>query len=215
MQLTKSQLEYIDAVLIKSGVKYWDIRIEMLDHIVFGVEQEMTKGITFEQAVFLEIQKLEVAQTFKNIVANNKKTIRDKYVKDARRDFINFFLTPNTLVLYGIVLFLLFQFSGNEIIRKNIQVFILVVVAFVFVFQTLNRIKHSVHLQKSLEIILRGGSGFMALLLVSQQIESNIIEESVFVISVLVFFPVIYVSVALFIKQQKKYNSIYKKMVSL
>ncbi|MDN3618354.1 hypothetical protein QWY81_02655 [Polaribacter undariae] len=41
MELTKEQIQYIDHRLENEGVKYWDIRIEMLDHIISDVEKNL------------------------------------------------------------------------------------------------------------------------------------------------------------------------------
>ena len=41
MELTKEQILYIDHRLENEGVKYWDIRIEMLDHVVSDVETKL------------------------------------------------------------------------------------------------------------------------------------------------------------------------------
>ena len=41
MELTKEQIQYIDHRLENDGVKYWDIRIEMLDHVVSDVEKNL------------------------------------------------------------------------------------------------------------------------------------------------------------------------------
>ena len=45
MKLTKEQITYIDDYLKHHKVKYWDIRIELLDHIVTTVEEKLEKGI--------------------------------------------------------------------------------------------------------------------------------------------------------------------------
>lgn len=41
MELTKQQIQFIDNRLENEGVKYWDIRIEMLDHVVSDIEQKL------------------------------------------------------------------------------------------------------------------------------------------------------------------------------
>ena len=41
MELTKEQIQYIDHRLEQEGIKYWDIRIEMLDHVVSDVEKKL------------------------------------------------------------------------------------------------------------------------------------------------------------------------------
>jgi hypothetical protein len=41
MELTKEQIQYIEHRLENEGIKYWDIRIEMLDHVVSVVEKKL------------------------------------------------------------------------------------------------------------------------------------------------------------------------------
>lgn len=52
MKLTKSEIQYIDKYLIKNEVKFWDVRIELLDHIVSAVEDKIhNEGISFNEAL--------------------------------------------------------------------------------------------------------------------------------------------------------------------
>ena len=56
MKLSKEQITYIDDYLKHHKVKYWDIRIELLDHIVTYVEEKLAKGISFDDAM-IEVHK--------------------------------------------------------------------------------------------------------------------------------------------------------------
>ncbi len=52
MKLTKQEIEFINNYLIKNKVKYWDVRLELLDHIVTAVEDKTTnQGISFNEAL--------------------------------------------------------------------------------------------------------------------------------------------------------------------
>tara|TARA_R110002033_G_scaffold140581_1_gene179353 strand:- start:288 stop:1007 length:720 start_codon:yes stop_codon:yes gene_type:complete len=52
MKLTKQEIQFIDNYLIKNEVKYWDVRLELLDHIVSAVEDKMTnEGVSFNEAL--------------------------------------------------------------------------------------------------------------------------------------------------------------------
>jgi len=65
MKLTKEEIKFIDNYLIKNEVKYWDVRLELLDHIVSAVEDKMTHGgISFNEAL------LEVHHGFGNRIHN-------------------------------------------------------------------------------------------------------------------------------------------------
>ena len=48
MQLTTKQIQEIDNRLKRNGIVYWDIRIEMLDHVVTDVENRLEKGEKLE-----------------------------------------------------------------------------------------------------------------------------------------------------------------------
>ena len=41
MEIAKEQIQYIDDRLENEGIKYWDIRIELLDHVVSDIEKRM------------------------------------------------------------------------------------------------------------------------------------------------------------------------------
>jgi len=53
MKLTDTQLQFIDTYLIKNKVKYWDVRVELTDHIASLIEEKTIQGETFENAMFL------------------------------------------------------------------------------------------------------------------------------------------------------------------
>jgi len=52
-KLTNLQLQFIDGYLIKNKVKYWDVRMELIDHIASLIEGKIEQGETFENAMFL------------------------------------------------------------------------------------------------------------------------------------------------------------------
>ncbi|WP_299608999.1 hypothetical protein [uncultured Aquimarina sp.] len=49
--LTKNQIQFIENYLVHHKIKYWDVQIELLDHIVCEVEKKMKEGISFESAM--------------------------------------------------------------------------------------------------------------------------------------------------------------------
>ena len=57
MKLTKEEIQFIDEYLIKNEVKFWDVRVELLDHIVSAVEDKINnKGVSFNEAL-LEVHR--------------------------------------------------------------------------------------------------------------------------------------------------------------
>ncbi|TXD50594.1 MULTISPECIES: hypothetical protein [unclassified Polaribacter] len=51
MELTKEQILHIENRLEKNGIKYWDIKIEILDHIVSDIEKRLTIGELYKSAL--------------------------------------------------------------------------------------------------------------------------------------------------------------------
>lgn len=52
MKLAKEEIKFIDNYLIKNEVKYWDVRMELLDHIILAVEAHIAeKKLTFLEAL--------------------------------------------------------------------------------------------------------------------------------------------------------------------
>ncbi|MHA7059273.1 hypothetical protein ACWGOQ_0018750 [Aquimarina sp. M1] len=50
-RLTKEQIKFIEEYLIRHNVKYWDVRINLLDHIICEVQQKIGEGVSFEAAM--------------------------------------------------------------------------------------------------------------------------------------------------------------------
>ena len=76
MKLSKEEITYIDDYLIKSGVKYWDVRLELLDHIINAVEDLMKQeGYSFNEAL------LEVHRDFGNQLIEKSLPPKDFLVK--------------------------------------------------------------------------------------------------------------------------------------
>lgn len=121
MKLTKEQIQYIDDYLKHHQIKYWDIKIELLDHIVLKVEELMTKGVSFSQALekvhvsfgnslkrfwnsHIEYSIFANGTGYKNFVSVKRKQINKKYRK-------NFWCEIKYIVTNPKYLFFLLLFS--------------------------------------------------------------------------------------------------------
>jgi uncharacterized protein with PQ loop repeat len=52
MKLIKEEIKFIDNYLIKNEVQFWDVRLELFDHIVSAVEDKIAnEGISFNEAL--------------------------------------------------------------------------------------------------------------------------------------------------------------------
>lgn len=76
MKLTKEEIKFIDDYLIKNEVKYWDVRLELLDHVVSAVEDIMkVEGISFNEAL------LDVHRSFGNQLIEGSIPKKDLFIQ--------------------------------------------------------------------------------------------------------------------------------------
>lgn len=169
MKLTKDQITYIDDYLKHHKVKYWDIRIELLDHIVSTVEEKMERGISFDDAMIevhqsfgnsmkifwnsgVEYSIFVNSDGYKDLIQTKRKQINKKYRKSYFKEFINLFKSVKALSLICLLIFseyLLFNsMSSLNFKRINLLLFIvpMVFVIFITIKQGLKKNK-SIHLE--------------------------------------------------------------------
>jgi len=128
-KLTKEEIQFIDNYLVKNEVKYWDVRTELLDHIILATEAKINnEGISFNEGL-LEIheefgnkpghfkspsfeQRLYYSNKgFKKFTLEKQKEIGKKYRRQHWQGLKKLFLSPKFLlehVLFGICFYLCF-----------------------------------------------------------------------------------------------------------
>ncbi len=88
MELTKEQIKYIDHRLENEGIKYWDIRIEMLDHVVSDVEERIEIGEDFKKSVQNSFISLGWNGNFEDLTKSRligiNKVVRKQYFNQIR-----------------------------------------------------------------------------------------------------------------------------------
>ncbi len=112
MELTKEQIKYIDNRLEENGVKYWDIRVEMLDHIVSDIEIN-AKSNDFKVELENSLRRIG---WFGNLIIENRKgwqNVNKYYRKIYFKGFIDFFKKPLNLLYLLLVLIIYFFISKN------------------------------------------------------------------------------------------------------
>ncbi len=232
MKLSKDQIQYIDDYLKHHKFKYWDIRYEILDHIVNMVEDKMEQGTSFDDAM------IEVHQSFGNsmkmlwntgveysIFANGDgykklyhvkvREITKKYRKQMFTEFKNFFKSFKNLLFILLVIVTETQlytlFNYTILFRINIiSILLIIIVISLFVV-----VKY--HLKKNFSFALDSVSSTMVLPLLFlsaiQQIFKTELSGFVYfslvtgylVISVIWFFS----GVKVYLRTFKKYNTFY------
>ena len=105
MKLSKENIQFIDNYLKNSEVIYYDIRMEMVDHISSAIEHKMeTEDLDFYDA-FKEYMRVNK----KDILKGNKDGTSVSYSKEIFKNFLLFLIKPYMLVGL-LVLFSFFHF---------------------------------------------------------------------------------------------------------
>jgi hypothetical protein len=105
MKLSTENIQFIDNYLKNSEVVYYDIRLEMLDHISSAVEQKMEQ----ENLDFYDAFKSYMVVNKKDILKGNKDGTRVNYSKELFKNFLLFLIKPYMLVgLLGLFSFFYF-----------------------------------------------------------------------------------------------------------
>ncbi|MQP25019.1 hypothetical protein GFJ94_08075 [Flavobacterium sp. LMO8] len=134
MKLTSQNIQFIDNYLKNSEVIYYDIRMEMLDHVATAVEQKM------------EVENIDFYDAFKSYMMVNKKEILKGnkfwsiYSKDTILNFLKFLIHP-LIILIGVSFYFFYEnvsisnyFSEAFTIRHLFYVIILILAFFQFIY---------------------------------------------------------------------------------
>lgn len=142
MKLSKDHIQFIENYLIKNKVRYWDIRMELLDHICKATEDRMSKGMSFNDALMQahidfgnnpikeRLNKENTKwETNPDIYADNsgyKELIKLKYQELHNsfgtaffKDFKKFFISPLTLIIYVVFVSVLWSVT-NQVEEVNL-----------------------------------------------------------------------------------------------
>ena len=127
MKLTLENIKFIDNYLKNSEVIYYDIRMEMLDHVATAVEQKM------------QAENLDFYDAFKSYMVVNKKEILKGnkfwsiYSKDTILNFLKFLIHP-IMILISVSFYFFYKnvavsnyFSESFTIRNLFFVFMIIV----------------------------------------------------------------------------------------
>lgn len=141
MELTEKQLAYILDRLEKDGIKYWDLRLELLDHVAVLVEDKLVAGTNFRAAVQESFEEIGWKENFngscfESLIATHYKEVYKGYQRQHRKAFVSFFKSvPNTVVFMsgiGLYLILAYTLSFRYFNKMSVIIFILPVVYYFY-----------------------------------------------------------------------------------
>jgi hypothetical protein len=151
MKLTTENIQFIDNYLKNSEVIYYDIRMEMLDHVATAVEQKMAA----ENLDFYDAFKSYMVVNKKGLMQQNEKTKRFNFGFSQSKRF--YAIEKNGVILF--VVYYPFQFLLSGIITgdKDISIISGLIVTFflswflVFVFYNRDEIRKIKNLKNQLQ----------------------------------------------------------------
>lgn len=128
MEITKQQIAYIDNHLKKMGIKYWDLRTEMIDHLVSDIEQNFTSK-DFKTEFSLALKRAKWNGSLSGVNTEGWQNVNRKYRSAYHKGFINFFKSFKNvcfLILSLIIFYLISENVSLEVFNKiSLALFVL------------------------------------------------------------------------------------------
>jgi hypothetical protein len=108
MELTKEQLLQIDNYIFSCGIKFNDLRAEIVDHFANILEQSLEENPTlnFKQEI-INIHKNFSENGFKKLLKEKTKSVQKRFYKASLKHLITFFRFPKIIVSGGFFYFLI------------------------------------------------------------------------------------------------------------
>ena len=136
MELTKEQLLQIDNYVFSCGIKYYDVRTEIVDHFANILEQKLAENpdINFKKEI-QNIHRNFSDRGFSNLLKDKTKAVQKKFYKATLKHLITFFKLPRILISAGIfyALFLLMNlFEDKKDFFFGLYSILLLIVFYVF-----------------------------------------------------------------------------------
>jgi hypothetical protein len=226
MELSKEQIKYIDHRLENDGIKYWDIRIEMLDHVVSDVETKLeleTTEYEFKEIVQNAFVALGWKENFNgsNFPKSNNacKNINNEYRKMYFQGFLNFFKSFKNIgfIICYLIISITISNNTNFNIFKRISLVLFILPILTFILYSIiiwfKKYEKSIHLNYG---NLYFSFAFLMLNLPLQLIkyttESN--QRIFLIISILIYFIATYSGYQVYKKAISKVEKMRKELLS-
>jgi hypothetical protein len=129
MELTKEQIIQIDKRLKSGGVKYWDLRLEVIDHIATDLEENAKSG-DFKTELNNSLKRIGYYNNLFNVNTKGWQNVNKYYRKKYFQNIKRYLKNPNILllVILGVIVnYVLYDFLSFKDFRLvNFSCYILV-----------------------------------------------------------------------------------------
>ncbi len=99
MELTSLQIQEIDNYITVCGIKYYDVKAEIVDHFASILELRLANepNLNFKEAIIEEHKKFS-DRGFKRLLATKTKTTHNRFIKQTIISFKSFFKLPKIII---------------------------------------------------------------------------------------------------------------------
>ena len=151
MKLSKDQIITIDDYLKENGVKYWDIRLELIDH--FASKLEKLDYVDLSKNLF--IREFGTYASLEYIQEEKRKSINKKYRKLFFQEVLNFFKSTKNILTFIVLSFFYYQFYKHLNTKVFLKLSVLlaiipVIIALLFQFYIWIKKNKSIYLATAL-----------------------------------------------------------------
>lgn len=146
MELSVAQIQKVENYLSQKGFEYLDLKIEVLDHMIFDIETEMSKNISFQNAFKIAILKWERYFKESNSFYFGMFYTSSKIViQKAKKVFQFFYFIYLSAYLLPLVFLKLFPItlSGSSIYSLNSFITLSSTASFIYIFYIALKLKTS------------------------------------------------------------------------
>lgn len=213
MKLTEKQITYIENYIKKNDVKYYEVYMEILDHMILSVEAilENDKEISFEDAVVQAKNEGFGKKGFRGMMDEKLKLAQEQARKQNNKMIKEYFTFPKIIMTLSVFIayFLFLSFFDEPMLTNLLSIS---VIAFLSIFQLVFSYKYrkqnGMHILKYQILTQMYSLSFIALnitnalnILGKESIDFNHILMRLFMASVFTF---LLISLLVYIEIRKK-----------
>ncbi|MGB1043113.1 MAG: hypothetical protein ACPGU6_06945 [Tenacibaculum sp.] len=103
MELTKEQIQEIDNYISVCGIKFYDVKAEIVDHFasILEIRLENESNLNFKEAIIEEHKKFS-DKGFNNLLTTKTNTVHKRFFKSTLTNLKTFFKLPKIIITIGL-----------------------------------------------------------------------------------------------------------------
>jgi hypothetical protein len=105
--ITQEQQNQIMDYCQQCGIKYYDVELEVLDHIMEWIENDMAAHRVPFEVSFLQMQREFTIRDCRAIVRSRSRGIRGRMLRSCLRELADFFSWPKIAIVFGLTAFVI------------------------------------------------------------------------------------------------------------